>query len=86
MVSIDQTYRYFSLDTEDRFFSLISLLGQMSIFGIHTSMSCQNEERALRVMDAVNCLLKADFFIALSCVKIQLHAFKHVVGQHTSNR
>jgi hypothetical protein len=37
-------------------------------------------------MDAVNCLSKADFFVASSQVKIRIHAFKHVVGQQTDNQ
>jgi hypothetical protein len=58
----------------------------MSVFGVWTRMPRQNAERAIRVMDAVNCLSKAVVFVALSQVKIRIHAFKHIVGQHTDNQ
>jgi hypothetical protein len=37
-------------------------------------------------MDAVNCLSKAEFFVALSHIKIRLHALKHIVGERTDNQ
>jgi len=65
MISINQTFRHFSLETEAQLNALASLLGSMSVFGVWTRMPRQNAERAIRVMDTVNCLSKAEFFVAL---------------------
>jgi hypothetical protein len=86
LISIKQTFRHFSFEEEAQLNALASLLGSMSVFGIWTRMPRQNAERAIRVMDAVNCLSKAVVFVALSQVKIRIHAFKRVVGQHTDNQ
>lgn len=85
MVSITNNYRYFSLETEERLKVLAAFLGTMSMFGIRTRMPRRNAEKAVRVMDAVNCISKAELFVGLTQVKVRIKAFKHIVGQPTEN-
>lgn len=70
MVSIQQSYSYFSVEREEQISALGKILGQMSVFGIRARMPQQNSVRAIKVMDAINCMSKAELFIALLHVKI----------------
>ncbi len=81
-----ETYNKFFLDLEAKLQSFSKMIGEMVVVGVRCRKPKVDCEHDIRLNDAVNMMTKMELFISKSNLRLKLYAFKHNIGDTTTNQ